>query len=63
VYLVIAPTGGQMYTFEDIQAATAEAAVLNGGRAFSGCLFAGNLAPISGRNVERLRRRSGGSDG
>ena len=29
VYVVVAPTGVQMYTFEDIRAATAEAAELN----------------------------------
>jgi hypothetical protein len=31
VYLVVAPTGVQMYTFEDIHAATTEAAELNSG--------------------------------
>jgi hypothetical protein len=35
VYLVVAPTGVQMYTFEDIHAATAEAAELNSGSASS----------------------------
>jgi hypothetical protein len=33
VYLLVAPTGVQLYTFEDIREATAEAAELNKARA------------------------------
>jgi hypothetical protein len=35
VYLVVAPTGVQLYTFEEIREATAEVAELNSGTVFS----------------------------
>ena len=35
VFLVVAPTGVQLYTFEDIREATAEAAELNSGTVVS----------------------------